>query len=90
MGTVARSTAVEGRIPIFVDSGFRSGLDVTKALALGAHAVFLGRSLLRGLPNGGEGGANRVDALNRRCLQRAEDYWRNAGLLRQMNEKEMI
>ena len=32
-----------GKIPVFVDSGFRSGADVFKALALGATAVGVGR-----------------------------------------------
>jgi len=36
--------AVNGRIPIIVDSGFRRGTDVLKALALGANAVMFGRA----------------------------------------------
>jgi len=32
--------AVEGRIPVLVDSGFRRGSDIFKALALGASAVY--------------------------------------------------
>jgi 4-hydroxymandelate oxidase len=36
--------AVNGRIPVIVDSGFRRGSDVLKALALGANAVMLGRA----------------------------------------------
>ena len=36
--------AVNGRIPIIVDSGFRRGSDVLKALALGANAVMFGRA----------------------------------------------
>lgn len=34
---------VRGRVPILVDSGFRRGTDVFKALALGASAVCVGR-----------------------------------------------
>lgn len=34
---------------VFVDSGFRTGSDVFKALALGATAVFVGRPILWGL-----------------------------------------
>ncbi|MCK2125696.1 alpha-hydroxy-acid oxidizing protein [Thauera aromatica] len=52
--------AVEDRLPVFVDSGFRSGLDVAKALALGARGVFLGRPLLYGLAVDGEAGAAAV------------------------------
>lgn len=47
-------TAVKNRIPIIVDSGFRSGTDVAKALALGATAVQLGRSTLYAAAAGGE------------------------------------
>jgi isopentenyl diphosphate isomerase/L-lactate dehydrogenase-like FMN-dependent dehydrogenase len=36
--------AVNGKMPIMVDSGFRRGSDVLKALALGADAVWLGRA----------------------------------------------
>ena len=35
--------AVGKRITVIVDSGFRRGSDVVKALALGAHAVLIGR-----------------------------------------------
>ncbi|MDK2918957.1 MAG: 4-hydroxymandelate oxidase [Candidatus Petromonas sp.] len=37
------SEEVRGRLKIFVDGGFRSGLDVFKAVALGADAVLIGR-----------------------------------------------
>lgn len=107
IGALARVLdAVEGRIPVFADSGFRSGLDVAKALALGARAVFLGRPLLYGLADGGEAGASavlglfateleramvlsgagKVAALDRGCLQLADDYWRDAGLARATRE----
>jgi len=36
--------AVNGKIPVMVDSGFRRGSDVLKAIALGADAVWLGRA----------------------------------------------
>jgi isopentenyl diphosphate isomerase/L-lactate dehydrogenase-like FMN-dependent dehydrogenase len=48
--------AVAGRFPVFVDSGFRRGTDVLKALALGADGVFLGRPVLWALAVGGEAG----------------------------------
>ena len=52
--------AVGRRIAVIVDSGFRRGSDVIKALALGANAVFIGRSTLYGTAVGGEAGATRA------------------------------
>jgi 4-hydroxymandelate oxidase len=49
-----------GRIPIFVDGGFRRGTDVFKALALGAKAVGIGRPMLWGLGAFGQAGVDRV------------------------------
>ncbi len=51
---------VRGRVPVFVDGGFRRGTDVFKALALGATAVGIGRPFLWGLGAFGEVGVNRV------------------------------
>jgi isopentenyl diphosphate isomerase/L-lactate dehydrogenase-like FMN-dependent dehydrogenase len=48
--------AVGGRVPLFIDSGFRRGTDVLKALALGADGVFLGRPVLWALAYAGESG----------------------------------
>ena len=52
--------AVRGRVPVLVDSGFRRGADVMKALALGANAVCLGRATRWGLGAFGMPGAQRV------------------------------
>jgi 4-hydroxymandelate oxidase len=52
--------AVKGRIPVFVDSGFRRGTDVIKALAMGATAVGVGRPYLWGLGAFGQEGVERV------------------------------
>jgi lactate 2-monooxygenase len=52
--------AVEGRVPVLLDSGVRSGSDALKALALGAAAVLLGRPYMWGLAVGGEEGVRRV------------------------------
>jgi isopentenyl diphosphate isomerase/L-lactate dehydrogenase-like FMN-dependent dehydrogenase len=58
--------AVGGRIPVFVDSGFRRGTDIFKALALGATAVGVGRPYIWGLGSFGQPGVERVlDILNR-------------------------
>jgi 4-hydroxymandelate oxidase len=52
--------AVNGRIPVFVDGGFRRGTDVFKGLALGATAVGIGRPMLWGLGAFGQAGVERV------------------------------
>ena len=52
--------AVDGRIPVLLDSGIRGGADVFKALALGATAVLLGRPYVYGLAVGGEDGVREV------------------------------
>ena len=52
--------AVNGKIPVFVDSGFRRGTDVVKALAMGAKAVGIGRPYLWGLGAFGQEGVERV------------------------------
>ena len=51
---------VNGRIPVFIDGGFRRGTDVFKALALGAKAVGIGRPMLWGLGAFGQAGVDRV------------------------------
>jgi (S)-mandelate dehydrogenase len=52
--------AVGEKMTVIVDSGFRRGTDVVKALALGADAVMIGRATLYGLAAGGERGAGRA------------------------------
>jgi (S)-mandelate dehydrogenase len=54
------AAAVGGRLTIVIDSGFRRGSDVAKALALGAQAVMIGRAALYGLAAGGEHGVRRA------------------------------
>ncbi len=61
--------AVNGRIPIVVDGGFRRGTDIYKALAMGASAVGIGRPYCFGLGAFGQAGVERVlDLLNRELL----------------------
>jgi 4-hydroxymandelate oxidase len=52
--------AVNGRIPILVDSGFRRGSDVIKALCMGATACGVGRPYIWGLGAFGQAGVERV------------------------------
>jgi 4-hydroxymandelate oxidase len=52
--------AAAGRMPILVDSGFRRGSDIVKALAMGAKAVCIGRPYLWGLGAFGQPGVERV------------------------------
>ncbi len=52
--------AVNGRVPVMLDSGVRGGADVVRALALGATAVGIGRAWLYGLAIAGEDGARQV------------------------------
>jgi isopentenyl diphosphate isomerase/L-lactate dehydrogenase-like FMN-dependent dehydrogenase len=52
--------AVGGRMPVLVDSGFRRGTDIVKALAIGARAVCVGRPCLWGLGAFGQAGVERV------------------------------
>jgi (S)-mandelate dehydrogenase len=54
------AAAVGSRMTIIVDSGFRRGTDIVKALALGAHAVGIGRATLYGLTAAGEPGVDRA------------------------------
>lgn len=68
-----------GRIPVLVDSGFRRGTDVFKALALGATAVGVGRPYLWGLGAFGQPGVEAVLDLLREELR---TVMRQAGTLR--------
>ncbi len=62
--------ALGGRIPVIVDSGFRRGSDVVKALARGADMVYVGRSTLYGVGAGGEAGATRAINIFREEIDR--------------------
>jgi isopentenyl diphosphate isomerase/L-lactate dehydrogenase-like FMN-dependent dehydrogenase len=52
--------AVGGKVPVVVDSGFRRGADILKALALGAKAVCIGRPQRWALGAFGAPGVQRI------------------------------
>jgi (S)-mandelate dehydrogenase len=52
--------AVGNRMTVIIDSGFRRGTDVIKAIATGADAVMIGRPTLYGLAAGGEDGVTHA------------------------------
>ena len=70
-GTAERA----GGVPVLVDGGLRSGLDVLTALALGADAIMLGRPVLLALTRGEEG----VRSLLSRLHDEVEEALRLAG-----------
>jgi 4-hydroxymandelate oxidase len=63
--------AVAGRCEVYVDGGIRRGTDILKALALGAHAVLLGRPVIWGLAVNGDEGVRSVLELLRAELEMA-------------------
>ena len=62
---------MQGRIPVLVDGGIRRGVDVFKALALGAAAVMVGRPACWGLAAAGEEGVLGVLGILRAELENA-------------------
>jgi 4-hydroxymandelate oxidase len=69
--------AVRDDLTVLVDGGIRSGVDVVKALALGAHAACIGRPYLWGLSIAGDAGVEAVLAMLRGEL---EDALRQLGV----------
>jgi 4-hydroxymandelate oxidase len=68
LGPIAEALAARtaaGGPELLLDGGVRRGTDVLKALALGARAVLIGRSVLWGLALGGSAGVERVLAMLR-------------------------
>ena len=62
--------AVNTRVTVIVDSGFRRGRDGVNALALGADAVMLGRGPLHGAAVAGEAGGLRALNIYREEIDR--------------------
>jgi isopentenyl diphosphate isomerase/L-lactate dehydrogenase-like FMN-dependent dehydrogenase len=61
--------AVGDRLELLVDGGIRRGVDVIRAIALGARAVLVGRPFLWGLAIAGQAGQARVFATLRDELE---------------------
>jgi 4-hydroxymandelate oxidase len=55
--------AVDGRVEVLLDGGIRRGIDMIKAIALGASAVLIGRPVLWGLAVAGQVGVSHVISL---------------------------
>jgi 4-hydroxymandelate oxidase len=53
-------SAIDGRLPVLLDSGIRSGSDVAKALALGATAILVGRPQYHALAVAGMAGVAHI------------------------------
>ena len=66
----AVAAEVGERLTVMVDGGFRRGGDVLKAIALGAHAVMIGRAALYGLAAAGEAGASHALGMLRTEMER--------------------
>ena len=52
--------AVGDKIEVHLDSGIRSGQDILKALAMGAHGTYIGRAFVYGVGAMGEAGVTRA------------------------------
>ncbi len=59
---------IGAQVPVFFDSGVRSGLDVARAIALGASFVFCGRAFMFGLGAIGEAGPGHAYEILREGL----------------------
>ena len=58
-------------MPVLIDSGFRRGTDIVKALCMGANGVCVGRPYIWGLGAFGQPGVERVLELLRIELRAA-------------------
>ena len=61
--------AIKGKCPILFDSGVRSGLDILRALHLGADFVFLGRPFVYGVAADPKAGAQEAHYILKRDLE---------------------
>ena len=66
--------AVGKRMHVLLDSGFRRGTDVVKALALGAEGVLMGRPAAFAVAAGGEAGVSHLIGLTKDEIDRTLGY----------------
>ncbi len=62
---------ITDRLTVMIDSGVRTGLDIVRAKALGAHAAFSGRSFFYGVGALGEAGGKQVIEITRDEITRS-------------------
>lgn len=67
-GIVAKA---DGRAKVLIDSGIRSGLDIVRALCLGADAAMIGRAYIYALAAGGQSAVANLISLFRMEMQTA-------------------
>ncbi len=60
--------AVGDKVEVHIDSGIRTGIDVMKAMALGAKGTYIGRAYIYGLGAAGEAGVTRALEILRKEL----------------------
>jgi len=65
----AIAAAVRDRMTIFADGGVRTGTDVFRMLALGAHGVLIGRAFVYALATQGQAGVERLLAIMEKDLR---------------------
>jgi lactate 2-monooxygenase len=73
----------ESSLTLLFDSGIRTGTDIIKALALGAHAILIGRPYIYGLAIAGQRGVEHV----LRCL--LADFDNSLGLMGKTSISEL-
>ena len=65
----AIAAAVRDKMTIFADGGIRTGTDVFRMLALGAHGVLIGRAYIYALATQGQAGVERLLAIMEKDLR---------------------
>ncbi len=84
---------INGQIPIILDSGIRTGLDVIRAMSMGADFVLLGRAFIYGIAAIGKYGAHHtaqiiIDEMRNSMMQLGVESLSEIKNLR--NENEML